>query len=319
MSVVVHEITAMLVNIILYVSLLVATWEASSAFRPCASPLQKQRSQPRIRIQRLQQQKSSQSKQRPPTATCRTHISACRGGAISPLVATTTVNGEFPQQHQSSDEFARAETAAVGDRKRALQGTRQTCTETKKSGANLLTGASLTRSQALASTVLLAFATGPWGPTALAEDTTGGSPSDTARPPGEPAVRGAEGEVQVAGSAAVVQPPKYVVGSDEVGVLFGDGPIGVKLGDNPLKASGVCRVYITEVGTAVLVQLSVAGFHIIGRKRFRGRPTSIVLCFTFTGGFMQLAYNLLHRIAYVEAFDLHRVTRILHVDLHDVQ
>lgn len=33
----------------------------------------------------------------------------------------------------------------------------------------------------------------------------------------------------------------------QVGVLFGDGPIGVKLGANPLKASGVCRVYVTEV------------------------------------------------------------------------
>lgn len=33
----------------------------------------------------------------------------------------------------------------------------------------------------------------------------------------------------------------------QVGVLFGDGPIGIKLGDNPLKASGVCRVYVTEV------------------------------------------------------------------------
>ncbi|CAM9661059.1 unnamed protein product, partial [Hapterophycus canaliculatus] len=34
-----------------------------------------------------------------------------------------------------------------------------------------------------------------------------------------------------------------------VGVLFGDGPIGIKLGENPLKASGVCRVYVTEVLT----------------------------------------------------------------------
>lgn len=33
----------------------------------------------------------------------------------------------------------------------------------------------------------------------------------------------------------------------QVGVLFRDGPIGVKLGANPLKASGVCRVYVTEV------------------------------------------------------------------------
>eukprot|EP00903_Cladosiphon_okamuranus_P011395 g10738.t1 len=41
----------------------------------------------------------------------------------------------------------------------------------------------------------------------------------------------------------------YTVGPDEVGVLFGDGPIGVKLGENPLKASGVCRVYVTEVLT----------------------------------------------------------------------
>lgn len=31
-------------------------------------------------------------------------------------------------------------------------------------------------------------------------------------------------------------------------MLFGDGPIGIKLGENPLKASGVCRVYVTEVG-----------------------------------------------------------------------
>lgn len=30
-------------------------------------------------------------------------------------------------------------------------------------------------------------------------------------------------------------------------MLFGDGPIGVKLGENPLKATGVCRVYVTEV------------------------------------------------------------------------
>lgn len=41
--------------------------------------------------------------------------------------------------------------------------------------------------------------------------------------------------------------PEYVVGRDEVGVLFGDGPIGIKLGENPLKASGICRVFVTEV------------------------------------------------------------------------
>lgn len=39
----------------------------------------------------------------------------------------------------------------------------------------------------------------------------------------------------------------YTVGPDEFGILFGDGPIGLKLGDNPLKASGVCRVFVTEV------------------------------------------------------------------------
>lgn len=32
-------------------------------------------------------------------------------------------------------------------------------------------------------------------------------------------------------------------------MLFGDGPIGIKLGENPLKASGVCKVYVTEVRT----------------------------------------------------------------------
>lgn len=36
-------------------------------------------------------------------------------------------------------------------------------------------------------------------------------------------------------------------GRRQVGVLFGDGPIGIKLGENPLKATGVCRVYVTEV------------------------------------------------------------------------
>lgn len=39
----------------------------------------------------------------------------------------------------------------------------------------------------------------------------------------------------------------YVSEPRQVGVLFGDGPIGIKLGENPLKASGVCRVYVTEV------------------------------------------------------------------------
>lgn len=41
--------------------------------------------------------------------------------------------------------------------------------------------------------------------------------------------------------------PAYTMGPDEFGVLFGDGPVGLKLGDNPLKASGVCRVFVTEV------------------------------------------------------------------------
>ena len=49
------------------------------------------------------------------------------------------------------------------------------------------------------------------------------------------------------GDASSPEEANYTVGSDEVGVQFGDGPIGIKLGDNPLKASGVCRVYVTEV------------------------------------------------------------------------
>lgn len=55
--------------------------------------------------------------------------------------------------------------------------------------------------------------------------------------------------------------PVYAMGSDEFGVLFGAGPIGIKLGDNPLKASGVCRVFVTEVGTRLWVgQSAERGF-----------------------------------------------------------
>lgn len=242
----------MLFNRVLHVSLLVATWELSSSFHSRASPLQEQRNQQRIRIQRLQHEKyRRQSTFIPSTATWRTHTSA-RGAAICALhvVATTTASAEHPEQRQSSDEFAQTGKTVADDGKRTLQEkTRQTCTaaDTNKSGANNLGASRLTRSQALASTLLLVFATGPWGPTAaLAEDTVvGGSSSDAARALGESPVEGAEGEVEGAGSV------KYVVGSDEVGVLFGDGPIGIKLGDNPLKASGVCRVYITEVGAAI--------------------------------------------------------------------
>lgn len=67
---------------------------------------------------------------------------------------------------------------------------------------------------------------------------------------------------------------KYAVGSDEVGVLFGDGPIGIKLGDNPLKASGICRVYVTEVlsGSQAIRQANLkAGF---GVAAVGGKPAS---------------------------------------------
>lgn len=53
--------------------------------------------------------------------------------------------------------------------------------------------------------------------------------------------------VSEAADAAAPAAAKYVVGPDEFGVLLGDGSIGIKLGDNPLKASGVCRTFVTEV------------------------------------------------------------------------
>ncbi|CAM9441845.1 unnamed protein product, partial [Ectocarpus sp. 13 AM-2016] len=58
----------------------------------------------------------------------------------------------------------------------------------------------------------------------------------------------------------------------QVGVLFGDGPIGIKLGDNPLRASGVCRVYVTEVltGSQAIRQANLrAGF---GVAAVGGKP-----------------------------------------------
>lgn len=63
------------------------------------------------------------------------------------------------------------------------------------------------------------------------------------------AATGAAVAIPEAVDAAAPADAKYVVGPDEFGMLFGDGPIGIKLGDNPLKASGVCRAFVTEVYT----------------------------------------------------------------------
>lgn len=54
-------------------------------------------------------------------------------------------------------------------------------------------------------------------------------------------------EKGVTSASATSSSSGYTVGADEFGILFGDGPVGLKLGANPLKASGVCRVYVSEV------------------------------------------------------------------------
>ncbi|CAM9336175.1 unnamed protein product [Laminaria digitata] len=92
--------------------------------------------------------------------------------------------------------------------------------------------------------------------------------------PSEGAAAAAAVEVGTGDTSSPPEEVKYTVGSDEVGVLFGDGPIGIKLGDNPLKASGICRVYVTEVlsGSQAIRQANLkAGF---GVAAVGGKPAS---------------------------------------------
>ncbi|CAN0231302.1 unnamed protein product [Ectocarpus sp. 12 AP-2014] len=134
-----------------------------------------------------------------------------------------------------------------------------------KSGATAL---SLTRYQLLSSmaTATAGFLLAPWQASAAAVDmeTTLVSEAASTGP--------AAAQREVGGGMEEVAAAKYVVQSDEVGVLFGDGPIGIKLGDNPLKASGVCRVYVTEVltGSQAIRQANLrAGF---GVAAVGGKP-----------------------------------------------
>ncbi|CAM9333167.1 unnamed protein product [Ectocarpus sp. 6 AP-2014] len=128
------------------------------------------------------------------------------------------------------------------------------------------TAVSLTRNQLLSSmaTAAAGFLLAPWQASAAGVETKLVSEAASTGP------AAAQGEV--GGGVEEVAAAKYVVQSDEVGVLFGDGPIGIKLGDNPLKASGVCRVYVTEVltGSQAIRQANLrAGF---GVAAVGGKP-----------------------------------------------
>ncbi|CAM9571065.1 unnamed protein product [Scytosiphon promiscuus] len=118
-------------------------------------------------------------------------------------------------------------------------------TADKKRGATASSPSSLTRSAAISSAaatagVFLSLITSPRQASAAVAEAGGVTVESVAPRTADFDVGGVEaGDIKA----------KYMVGSDEVGVLFGDGPIGIKLGDNPLKASGVCRVYVTEVLT----------------------------------------------------------------------
>eukprot|EP00752_Nemacystus_decipiens_P005902 g5335.t1 len=117
-------------------------------------------------------------------------------------------------------------------------------------------GISLSRSEVMSAALALGagIALGPRRALAAAESTAEASMGANAESTVSLGNQGSVGEVEGA---------KYTVGADEVGVLFGDGPIGIKLGENPLKASGVCRVYVTEVlmGSQAIRQANLrAGF-----------------------------------------------------------
>lgn len=155
-----------------------------------------------------------------------------------PSLAATTTWKHSTQTRLSSPVTADSRSIHVGDTKKEARGSDKV-DKSNGSTTSMTTVAvshMMTRSKAIASLASLSLvsflgvSSSLLVPTALADE--GG---------------GDVGATDPGPSAEEVQQAPYTVGSDEFGVLFGDGPIGIKLGSNPLKASGVCRVYVTEV------------------------------------------------------------------------
>ena len=181
---------------------------------------------------------------------CIHHHAAAAAAAVTPVM--TASGKSYPWHSSSIHSVAAAEALSASDVARAT--TRGSAIRAPYRGAKdeqrgAISRAALTRSEAVASVASIAMA----GTATVAAGLL-------LRPRRAAAAETAAAEVtpsEAAATTAAVKPgtdtsspeeAKYAVGSDEVGVLFGDGPIGIKLGDNPLKASGVCRVYVTEVG-----------------------------------------------------------------------
>ncbi|CAN0340002.1 unnamed protein product [Pylaiella littoralis] len=231
---------------------LVTPWYPVLAFRPRV-PL------PRQRNGSNDIRHASSSKRKHPAAggTATTSSSLYNASGSTTLTSTTTTMGPsplsrdlIPQRHDkggSGPTAARRSVATQGRRSSSAAGV--DVTKSEKCGASSFS-LIMTRSQILSSTASVVAGLVLAAP----RQVSAAESAAVMAPDTQELVSGGSGE----GAAA-----KYMVGSDEVGVLFGDGPIGIKLGDNPLKASGVCRVYVTEVlkGSQAIRQADLrAGF-----------------------------------------------------------
>ncbi|CAB1115146.1 unnamed protein product [Ectocarpus sp. CCAP 1310/34] len=224
--------------------LLVSFWHPAGAFRTGAALAQRGCERTRGKHDRICRESGTCSAGRRSLSACVSKVGWCAS----------------PQDSTSGPREALAATSSAVVATMAGSSTESV----GKCGATAL---SLTRNQLLSSIAAAAagFLLAPWQASAAADmDTTLAMEAVNSGP------AAAQGEV--GGGIEEVAAAKYVVQSDEVGVLFGDGPIGIKLGDNPLKASGVCRVYVTEVltGSQAIRQANLrAGF---GVAAVGGKP-----------------------------------------------
>lgn len=231
---------------LLFVPLLVVPWMSSMAFQlRFAFPRQQQQQRQRGARNRFHLMKHYYNDGNRGILLRTTAIATTATTAVAAGKSKIWCRGRVSSARWLSEKNA---GAADGIRKTAVTPTDiLPAEEGKKCGP--IVEAALTRSQALkwiASSVTMTAAGLLFEPRLV-----------TAAEEGEVGRSGGEESADVfrQGGAAPVVPAmgseNYAVGPDEIGVLFGDGPIGIKIGENPLKASGVCRVYITEVGSRV--------------------------------------------------------------------
>lgn len=233
--------------------LIVTPWKPVMAFRTRVVLTQKQRSTRSYHLQHNHDKRIA--------TTCTTTVITASTTTSATTVTTAENHSPKGVRMAAAGGLGASHTTLAACSERTTS-----CLEQIKCGANF---EALTRSRAIASLLSASMAAAglALGPRHAAAQIAEREPSV-----------GSVAEVLGEEELGSVEETKYVVGVDEVGVLFGDGPIGLKLGDNPLKASGVCRVYVTEVRRLVhvttIAMIVEVLTHVAGNKPFKLQQSS---------------------------------------------